>query len=120
VGTFTYERSGTVAGCDLRIAPTTGTLVAPPNAGGILLYTEQEPYRYDGAMSTGEFTVTQVTTCPDIPPQVVVIPAWDIPLFTVSLDQSFDAGPDGNTLRGSYQETSETRDETWEWDLTLD
>jgi hypothetical protein len=75
---------------------------------------------YDGAMSTGAFTVTQVMTCPGDPPQVVVIPSWDIPLFMVNVDQGFDAGPDGKTLRGSYGESSETHDETWEWDLTLD
>ena len=118
-GTFTYERTGTIAGCDIRIEPTTGTLPPSPNAGVLFLYTETEPYRYDGNISTGAFTVTQVMTCPDGGGfGTTVIPGWTFPLFNIPPPphQSFYAEPDGKTLRGSYVESGEF----YEWDLTLD
>ena len=120
-GTFIYDRTGTIQDCMLRILPTSGTLPPAPNAGGLLLYTDTEPYPYDGLIGTGEFTVTQEIICPDPENnQTIVIPSWDITLFMVNVDQGFNAGPDGKTLRGSYQEVNQTRSESWEWDLTID
>ena len=114
-GTFSFTRTGTVAGCTLSVATTTGALTGP-SSGALTLYggdADHVANLYAGTMGTGPFNAVQIITWPDSS-QTVTLP-FDEPLVSVSESQGLVADPGTRTAQGSYS----SEGETWEWNLVF-
>ena len=124
-GTWTATHGGTTSGCTVTVQPDplSGTLSGDPAQGVFTVYLGDEPWRYDGGMATGPFTMTSTLTCEGSEP-VTIEQQTDFPLWEVLGRRMFFVDERTHRAMGSYTDTVDSgggfiQTKTFTWDLML-
>jgi hypothetical protein len=119
VGTWSFTKSGSVAGCVLQVPDYHGSFDKDPTQGVLLLDGSTHPIRIQATLSTGIFQVTQHADCePPDEDYDVDVPQIDSFMLLPFAD-GYTVSDDGLIIDGvksvNYGDTS---GELFEWHLT--